>query len=460
MENFWDFSVWGDLHLIAVLLISLLLATILRRSVPWLRKTLIPTSVLGGILLVLADWACRITTGQILFETAFFGGNGTAKLEVITYHCLALGFIASAFRPSGGKLTRKRTEEILNTGLTTVATYLLQGVFGLAITILAAKTVNGLSAAAGGVLPFGFGQGTGQAMNYGGILENEYGFDGGKSFGLTIAALGFLSASIGGVLHLNILKKRGKISSDTWGKLSGAAGTQTVPAEPMKESIDKLTVQIAFIFGAYLLAHGLMMLFGMLLPGMKSVIYGFNFLFGVLVAAAMKAVMNRLNRKGIIRKTYLDQTLMTRSGNFFFDMMIVAGIAAIRFRALQRFWGVALILGVTGLVITYAYNRFVAKKLFPEYPEEQFLSMFGMLTGTASTGIILLREIDGDFRTPAADNLVYQNLPAIIFGFPMLLLTAMAPEKPVITLLILAVYFAVMNIILFRKTIFNRRKKQ
>ena len=460
MENFWDFSVWGDLHLIALLLISLLFATILRRSVPWLRKTLIPTSVLGGILLVLADWACRAATGQVLFETALFGGNGTAKLEVITYHCLALGFIASAFRPIREKLTRNRTEEIFNTGLTTVATYLLQGVFGLVITILAAKAVDGLSAAAGGVLPFGFGQGTGQAMNYGSILENEYGFSGGKSFGLTIAALGFLSASIGGVLHLNILKKRGKIDSETWKKLSGTAGVQTVPAEPMKESIDKLTVQIAFIFGAYCLAHGLMMLLGMLLPGMKSVIYGFNFLFGVLVAAEMKALMNRLKQKGIIRKTYLDHTLMTRSGNFFFDLMIVVGIAAISFRALQRFWGIALILGLTGLVITYVYNRFVARKLFPEYPEEQFLCMFGMLTGTASTGIILLREIDGDFATPAADNLVYQNLPAIVFGFPMLLLTAMAPEKPVLTLTILAVYFAVMNIILFRKTIIQRGKKQ
>lgn len=44
--------------------------------------------------------------------------------------------------------------------------------------------------------------------------------------------------------------------------------------------------------------------------------------------------------------------------------------------------------------------------------------MYGMLTGTASTGIILLREIDKDFKTPAADNLVYQNSPAIVFGFP------------------------------------------
>ena len=149
MENFWDFNVWGVLNLVAVLLISLLFATVLRRSIPWLRRTLIPTPVLAGLLLVLADWACRLISGEVLFDTAFFGGNGTATLEVITYHCLALGFIASAFRPSRGRLTRKRTEEIFNTGITTVATYLLQGVFGLAITIAAAKMVEGFPPAAG-----------------------------------------------------------------------------------------------------------------------------------------------------------------------------------------------------------------------------------------------------------------------------------------------------------------------
>ena len=33
------------------------------------------------------------------------------------------------------------------------------------------------------LLPFGFGQGTGQALNYGNIYEQDYGFDGGRSFG-------------------------------------------------------------------------------------------------------------------------------------------------------------------------------------------------------------------------------------------------------------------------------------
>ena len=86
--------------------------------------------------------------------------------------------------------------------------------------------------------------------------------------------------------------------------------------------------------------------------------------------------------------------------------------------------------------------------------------MYGMLTGTASTGTILLREIDEEFKTPAADNMVYQNFPAIVFGFPMMLLATLAPEKPALTMVILVLFFLAMNIILFRSFIFKRRKSK
>ena len=85
--------------------------------------------------------------------------------------------------------------------------------------------------------------------------------------------------------------------------------------------------------------------------------------------------------------------------------------------------------------------------------------MYGMLTGTASTGIILLREIDSDFKTPASDNMIYQNFPAIAFGFPLMLLATLAPVRPILTFIILVLFFTVMNIILFRKQIFKRKKK-
>lgn len=460
MENFWDYNVWGFFNLMAVLLLSLLAANLLKKSIPFLQASLIPTSVLGGSILLVISAVFKAITGQVMFDTPFFGGNGISTLEILTYHMLALGFIASTFQSSKGKLTRQRTVEIFNTGVTTVATYLIQAIVGLAITMIAALVISDFFAAAGVLLPFGYGQGTGQALNYGNIYEVEYGFTGGKSFGLTIAALGFLSASIGGVVHLNLLKARGKLTPRS-AKESALTADQVQGTDeiPLLGSMDKLTVQIAFIAAAYLAAYLLMTLLGSLLPGMKSVIFGFNFLLGVLTATLIKLGLSFLRKRNIVKKQYINGFLMTRAGNFFYDIMVVAGIAAIRLDMLEQYWGVILILGVVGLFLTYFYERLIAVTLFKDYPEEQFLTMYGMLTGTASTGIILLREIDPDFKTPAADNMVYQNFPAIVFGFPMMLLATLAPEKPMLTLVILIAFFLVMNLILFRSVLFRKRAK-
>lgn len=456
MGNFWDFNTWGFFNLVAVLLVSLLAANMLKRSIPALEASLIPTSVLGGGILLIVSVIYNSITGQELFDCAFFGGKGSAWLELLTYHMLALGFTASALRTSGGKLTRERTVEIFNTGLTTVSAYLIQALAGMIICIIAAFFIDDLLEAAGLLLALGYGQGTGQAMNYGGIYEADYGFVGGKSFGLTVAAMGFLSASVGGVIHLNILKRKGKV------KLDKGSGTSNEQVEgnneiPMQESIDKFTVQIALVMVAYLIAYLLMYVLGLLIPGMKSTIYGFNFLLGVLAATVLKTVLNALQKRNIIHRHYTNNFLLTRATNFFFDIMVTAGIAAIRMNIIGKYWAVLLILGVAGLVLTYGYVNFVCRKLFPNYTEQQFLAMYGMLTGTASTGIILLREIDGDFKTPVADNLVYQNFPAMVFGFPILILATMAPTKPYLTLGIVAVFFAVMNILLFRSFIFRKK---
>lgn len=459
MNNFWDFSVWGSLNIIAVLLLSLLVANAIKRKIKVLDASLIPTSVLGGAILLVIASVYNLVSGDVFFDTAFFGGDGYATLEVITYHTLALGFIASSFKTANGKLTKKRTIEIFNTGVTTVSTYLIQAILGLGITMVAAMVIKDFFAAAGVLLPFGYGQGTGQALNYGTIYENDFGFVGGKTFGLTIAALGFLSASIGGVIHLNLLKKHRKIKGASEEGSLKSEQVQSANEIPMQGSMDKMTVQMALVLSAYLLAFLMMYILGNLLPGMKSVIYGFNFLLGVITATLVKMILNFLNKKGIAQKEYVNDFLMTRTSNFFFDIMVVAGIAAIRLDILENYWGIILILGVVGLVSTYFYNHYIAETLFPEYQEEQFLMMYGMLTGTASTGIILLREIDGDFKTPAADNMVYQNFPAIVFGFPMMLLATLAPVKPVLTLVILVVFFAVMNIILFRSKIIKHKNR-
>ncbi len=469
MSNFWDFSVWGTFLILGMLLSVLLLANIIKKAVPFLRRSLLPTSVLGGVMILVFVTVYQAITGvnffdlQVLNEAGeadyvFGRSGGMATLETLTYHCLALGFIASGLKSSKSRISRHRVTEIFNTGVTTVSTYLVQAIVGMLVTLVAAWLfIPGFFEASGILLPFGFGQGTGQALNWGNIYETDWGFTGGRSFGLTVAALGFLFASIGGVIHLNVLRRRGKLGK--FSRTDSILHSEDIedPGEvPMQESIDKMTLQIALIAVAYMMTYGIMLLLGSI-EGIRSIVYGFNFLFGVLAASVIKVVMKGLKKVHVIKEEYTNNFLLTRASNLFFDIMVIAGIAAIDLAVLEQYWGVVLALGVAGFLSTYFYNYFVARRLFREYAEEQFMMMYGMLTGTASTGIILLREADPDFKTPAADNMVLQNFPAIVFGFPMMLLANLAPKNFWLTLVILAVFCIAMNLLLFRSFIFKKR---
>lgn len=464
--NFWDSKSWGLITVLAVLLLSLLLANVLKSKIKFLQKSLIPTSCIGGIIVLIVSFCYTMIVGkdeagnyQNLFNTQVFGGNGLNTLYLITYHCLAIGFIASTLKRVEKKSDNKeRVRDIFNSGVHTVLGYLLQGVLGLGITLILAATVfPDLFPASGLILPFGFGQGTGQALNWGTVYESK-GFVGGANFGLTVAALGFLAASIGGVIYMHVAKRKNKDKLEEMGEKYQLSDFVSENEFPSSDSMDKMTVQIGLILLCYVLSYLIMWGLSSLIPSLTETLYGFNFLIGALMAVALKAAMNGLKKKNVIKREYINNHLMTRITGFAFDVMIVAGFAAIELQLLASYWHVLLLLAVVGTLATYFYCKFICDKLFPAYKDERFLAMYGMLTGTASNGMILLHEIDPEYKTPAANNLVYQQVPAICFGFPLMFLAPIAPDKPYLVLGIVIAMFILLNIILFRSKIFKRKK--
>ena len=62
--SFSDISVWPVILLLGIILGGLLLGNILKRYIPFLRKSLIPVSVIGGgILLILAVFGVMSAMG-------------------------------------------------------------------------------------------------------------------------------------------------------------------------------------------------------------------------------------------------------------------------------------------------------------------------------------------------------------------------------------------------------------
>lgn len=454
------YDVWEIMIQIGVICVAILMGNVIRRKVSAIRNTLLPTSVIAGILIFAAKF---IPAVKDFINSSF--------MEVLTYHCLALGFIALTLK-TNPTATDGQKRAVLNTGITTVNGYLIQAIFGLGLTLLLSATVlPELYHASGLLLPMGYGQGTGQALNIGNVMEG-YGFEGGTTFGLAIAAIGFLVACLVGVAYMNILKKQGKLKLQEARVSNNKLDTNIYASDeaPLNESVDKLTIQISFVIGIYLLVYlvtlGLSTLsvkylgkFGV--NTIKPLLWGFNFLLGTLFAMWIKKIVTQLKKNEIMHSTYINSYLMNRLSGVFLDVMIVAGIAAIDWQKLGGLLWPLIIVCTVGAIVTFAYLKFVCKILYPGYEYEGFFSMFGMLTGTASTGMILLREIDPNFETPAADNLVLQGLPAIVFGAPIFLLIPFAAESvtnSLITLGIVIVLFVVYNVISLRAWLFKKKK--
>ena len=439
-------ALWNPIIQIGTIAGLILLANVLRRKIPMIRKSLMPTAVLAGFLLL----ALR-TTGIAPVNMVF--------LEAVTYHALALGFIAMGLRvpskeSSSGTLIGSKSGALI------VSTYLIQAITGLVISLGLAYTIMPeFFKAAGILLPMAYGQGPGQANNVGTTYE-ALGFAGGRSFGLSLAAMGYLCACVVGVICLNLFTRKGRLERATCKRsVSGSVTVDTFQDQneiPVAESVDKLSVQAALICLVYLLTYlvtwGITSLLNAVAPGVaatvSTLLWGFNFIIGSVVAMGCRTLFHHLRKIKVMNRQYQNNYLLSRISGLAFDVMIVAGIASIEISDLQGRWLPFLLMVVAGGVTTFCYLLFMCKKLYPTYAMEGFFSMYGMLTGTISSGVLLLREIDPEFETPAANNLVTGSSFGIIFGAPVLLLVSMAAKGDRMTWLTLALVFLYLAILL------------
>lgn len=455
-------TVWQWLVQFCIIATALLLGNLLRTSVPGLKKSLIPSALIGGALLLIFK----------AFPDMRSLVNKPA-MEIVTYHALGLGFVAMALK--NNKIESKSsTMKVIETGTLTASTYIIQGIVGLSVSLLFFFFGKKLFYAAGLLLPMGYGQGPGQALNFGKIYTNwslNGGLDfAGADFGLSIAAIGFIVGSIVGVVYMNILRRRGKLSSkklesNRVNTLQDYEGKNEIPDS---ESIDKLSVQISLVLFCYFIVYLFMNWIEtsfdskFMTNTVKPLVWGFNFLWGTLMGIIMKNVLGFFKRKQVNGREYINNYMLNRISGFCFDVMIVAGTAAISFEDFSAFWIPLVLICALGATVTFWFVLKVCKHIYPDYQYEGFFAMFGMLTGTASNGMILLREIDPKFETPAANNLVLQNFPAIVLGFPIMLLLGFAPQSfrnAWITLIVLAAIFVVLALFLFRKKIFKKKAK-
>lgn len=467
-ELSWDFSmanytaVWSFLVQLGLLLIFLMLGNTLRRKIPLFKNLLVPSALLGGALLLIVN----------IILKQFGEGNGLVDnrlMQVITYHCLAIGFAAMSLKTE--KATHKTNKtQVLEFGALQGGTYMLQAFVGLAITIglflITKYGDNVISYVCGLILPLGFGQGPGNALSWDINYTNNpttY-FAGNGSFGLSLASIGFVVASVFGVLYINIHKKRSglKVRNNILNNEINNGEDLSSVELPDNESVDKFTIQAGFVAIAYALSFGFMYLLGIISDFTNSIAWGFNFLWASLFAMLIKFVVKRLRKHKFMNRAYINNYQMDRISGFAFDIMIVAGVSAIEINDIKNYILPIIILSVVGTIITYIYIHKVSRECFKGFEHEFFLMSFGTLTGTASNGMILTKEIDPGLKTPTSSLYILSNFPAMVMIAPLLFLLGFAGKSLTNAIIACAIFFVlwlVYTIFLFRRRIFKKHYK-
>ena len=113
---------------------------------------------------------------------------------------------------------------------------------------------------------------------------------------------------------------------------------------------------------------------------------------------------------------------MSRLSGLSVDYLIVASIAAINFTLIKTNIIPVLIMSILAGFSTFFIIRFTAYRSFEDYHFERFIGIFGEMTGTINSGLVLIRVTDPNFDSPAAEDLAYGGGIALFMGLPLLVM--------------------------------------
>lgn len=411
---------------------GLILATWLRTRVSFFQKYLIPNSLLAGfILLPLYNFVLPRL------------GLSSVNLGEMAYHLLSLSFVALALKaPPKKDVARGR---IFGTTLSILFQFGVQGFIGLILTFFFIQTIMpNLFHSFGYLLPLGFSQGPGQAYSIG-ESWTAFGVEGAGSVGLTFAAIGFILCSFGGLFIINYGIKKGWIKKKkvefildkdlrpgvhprgTNLKVGSYQTTET-------EAIDTLTLNMGIVLFGYFLAFlfltGLEYLLSFIGPTgeqLAATFWGLSFIFAALIGLIMKQFLKKTKTQHI-----MDNLTLNRITGLTVDLMVTSAIAAISLVMVYKYWIPIFTISVIGAIITSVTTIWFASRIFRDHRFLRTLLVFGVSTGTLSTGLALLRVVDPDFETPVATDYTYASGLTFVFAIPYIL-TINLPLKTFMT---------------------------
>ena len=388
----------------------LALGKFLRVKVRLFQMLYLPSSVIGGLLGLVI-----LQCGGDYIPAAWTAGWSRLPgiLITIVFAALFLGVnippLRSIWKQAGPQLAYG---QIVAWG---------QYVVGLGMVVLLLGPLMKVPSLFGVIVPVGFEGGHGTAGGLAPAFRDELGWAEGVDFMMASATAGIVAAIIVGMALVNWAVRRGHVAHArpladmAADELAGlypadnrpAAGRMTVNAN----SVDALALHLAIIGVAITLGviikHLLVSLEG-LTPGLREA--GIMKAFPLFPLCMVGGLLVQLAMQRYGRTQVVDHGLMQRLAGTALDFLVVAAISMIRLEVIAGGMLPFLLIIFAGIGWNVFCVMWLARRLLPDAWFERAMAEMGQSMGVTATGLLLLRVVDPENKTPALSAFGYKQL--------------------------------------------------
>ena len=380
--------------LIDICIISglLVIAHLLRAGVPWLSRFLIPSSMIAGLI--------GLALGPGGYDLLPFsrGEDGNTLLGTYPGILIVLLFATLLMGHRPAQLTREtwrgsRTSFLYNLG----SEFMQYGVVLCVGVALLTFVFTDLRDEFMVMLPGGFAGGHGTAAVYADAMPQ---WEAARSIGFTFATLGILCAVFGGLVLVNLARRRGWVARDV--PVATADGAQVAPEQSsflpslFQASTGRTTVNsialeplawhVALVLAVYGVTVTVMPTIRELLPP-KFVLPAF--VIAMVIGWFVQTALD-LAKVG----QYVDAKTIGSIGSLASDYLVAFGIASINVQIVLTHAVPLLVFALLGLALCVGWLLIVAPRVFKEHWFESGIFTYGWNTGTIAFGVALLRIVD------------------------------------------------------------------
>lgn len=442
---------FGNESLIAALFVAsvLLLAGLaLRHQTKVFAAARIPVSLLAGTIGLVLWQVVRYSFDSQPALVAFEAGpiavlrSWPGWLIAVVFAAMLLGRPPSRARGGG-------VASVAREGLMVWIIVIGQTTVGLWVTWWLIQPMLDLPNSTGMLIETGFAGGHGTAAAMGTVFQNpSIDFSVGLDLGILMATAGLVYGLIAGIVCVNLGIRRRWLASDRMsvdrapGPLQEPTSPRDGNAEPNEsgmssvsvlatgrsDGMEPLLLQLVWLSLAFGLGVAMQAGVGAIAGQADSIEWIRSLvssLSGDIENAALSTRLGFVSVVGsfplfiytlfggaIVRflviklagPDWIDTDAIARLSNVSMDLLVVAAVATLNLQAVASLWQAFALLSIAGMIWSTFCLLSLSRRILPkEHWFELGLINFGMSTGTTATGFVLLRVVDPDLKTNAAE---------------------------------------------------------